>query len=78
MFELNGLGSPRSAADKKIKTIIIQKIFGTTSKTEIEKMKPSELNYKGQESNELFEVLKAEEDSIEFLENYSGQKDIAI
>jgi len=38
LFELNNLGSPRSAEEKKIKASIILKIFGTTSKTEIEIM----------------------------------------
>lgn len=74
VFELNGLGSPRSAADKKIKTLIIQKIFGTTSKTEIEKMKPSELNYKRQELLELFENIKDEEYPIDLIENYGKSK----
>lgn len=35
---MNNLGSQRSAEEKKLKTMIIQKIFGATIKTEIEKI----------------------------------------
>jgi len=68
VFELNGLGSPRSADDKKLKTQIIQKIFSTTSKTEIEKMDANELNYRRQELEELFEELKTSEKPAEILQ----------
>ena len=73
IFELNNLGSPRSAADKKIKTAIIQKVFNTTSKTEIEKMDSNELNFRRQELNDLFKELETNniEDPIEFIQNYS-------
>ncbi len=73
IFELNNLGSPRAAADKKLKTAIIQKIFNTTSKTEIEKMDSNELNFRRQELDELFNELKQNEpeNPIEFIENYS-------
>lgn len=49
VFELNGLCPPRSADDKKLKTMIIKRVFGTTSKTEIEKMDHTELNWRRQE-----------------------------
>ena len=35
IFDKNGLGDTRSTADKQIKAVIIEKIFGTTSQTEI-------------------------------------------
>ena len=38
IFDKNGLGDTRSKADKQIKAVIIEKIFGTTSQTEISKM----------------------------------------
>lgn len=74
IFDLYGLGSPRSADDKKLKTIIIQKIFGTTSKTEIEKMKPEQLNYCRQQLEELFNEIKNEqpENVFEFINNGNG------
>lgn len=74
VFDLYGLGSPRSADDKKLKTLIIQKVFGTTSKTEIEKMKPEELNYRRQELEELFEEITTEEpDNIfDYIDNRNG------
>lgn len=69
LFELNDLGSPRTAENKKIKTMIINKIFGTTSKTEIEKMDAGELNWRRQELQDLFEQLKNSENPIELLNN---------
>ncbi len=68
VFELNGLGSPRSADDKKLKTMIIKKIFGTTSKTEIEKMEHTELNWRRQQLEELFEEMKTVENPEEILQ----------
>jgi len=74
VFELNNLGgNPRSAADKKIKTAIIQKVFNTTSKTEIEKMLPQELNYRRQELEELFKEIELNqpEDVVGYIMGYS-------
>lgn len=73
VFELHNLGSLRSAADKKIKTAIIKKIFKTTSKTEIEKMLPQELNYRRQELEELFDDIETNqpEDILLFMDNYN-------
>ncbi|MCB9211432.1 MAG: AAA family ATPase [Ignavibacteriales bacterium] len=75
IFELNNLGSPRSAQDKKVKTSIIQKIFNTTSKTEIEKMDGNELNFRRQELEELFKELEINtpEDPTEFIMNYNNK-----
>lgn len=71
VFELHNLGSPRSNEDKKIKTAIIKKIFKTTSKTEIEKMLPQELNYRRQELEELFKGLEEmkSENPLAFINN---------
>lgn len=75
IFELNNLGSPRSAVDKKLKTAIIQKIFNTASKTEIEKMDSNELNFRKQELEELFKELtnKNVKDPIEFIGSYNNE-----
>jgi hypothetical protein len=70
VFELNGLSSPRSADDKKVKTLTVQKIFGTTSRTEIEKMDHTELNFRKQELEELFETLKNSDNVLESIENF--------
>lgn len=70
VFELNGLGSPRSAEDKQLKTLIIQKIFLTTSKTEIEKFPLSELNNCRVELEELFSSLNNRDDKIDFMRVY--------
>lgn len=73
VFELHNLGSPRSAADKKVKTAIIQKVFKTTSKTEIEKMLPQDLNFRRQELEELFEEIEANqpEEILSYITEYS-------
>lgn len=70
VFELNNLGSPRSAEEKKIKAMIIQKIFGTTSKTEIEKMNVGQLNFNRATLEELFTEIKEIENPIEYLTNF--------
>ena len=56
----------------KIKTAIINKIFKTTSKTEIEKMDHTALNFRRQELNELFQELNESQpgDILSFIENY--------
>jgi len=71
VFELNNLGSPRSADEKKLKTMIIQKIFGTTSKTEIEKLDGPKLNFLRQELEEFFTEYNTREDKAEFIESYN-------
>ena len=48
-----------SKADKKIKVLIIGKIFGTTSQTEISKMDHKLLKVKRQELEEMFIQLSA-------------------
>ncbi len=70
VFELNGLGSPRSAEEKKLKTMIIQKIFQTTSQTEIDKMPYTALNNFRVDLEELLKQLQDREDKIEFVEKY--------
>lgn len=76
LFELNNLGSPRSAEEKKLKTMIIQKIFGTTSKTEIEKMEITQLNYRRSELEELFASMKDYVDKISFVENFKQKEEM--
>lgn len=46
VFEKFGLGDARSKLDKQIKAVIIEKIFGTTSQTQISKMPHSTLKVK--------------------------------
>ena len=59
IFDKNGLGDTRSKADKQIKAVIIEKIFGTTSQTEISKMDHKLLKIKRQELEEMFIQLSA-------------------
>ena len=53
-----------------LKTSIIEKIFGTTSTTEIEKMQYTELNFRRQELEELFEMLKESENPMDVIASY--------
>ncbi|MFZ1290781.1 MAG: AAA family ATPase [Melioribacteraceae bacterium] len=73
VFELNGLGSPRGKEDIMIKTNIIKKIFGTTSKTEIEKMPYNDLSFKREDLENFFKELKEAqpENIIEFINNHN-------
>lgn len=65
----NGLGDARSKADKQLKAVIIKKIFGTTSTTEIEKMDAAQLSWCRSLLEELFASLSAAnpEDPIAFV-----------
>ena len=57
VFDKYGLGDARSKADKQIKATIIEKIFGTTSQTEISKMNHELLKKKRLELDEMFTQL---------------------
>ena len=59
IFDKYGYGDARSKADKQIKAIIIDKIFGTTSQTEISKMNHELLKKKRLELDEMFTQLSA-------------------
>lgn len=74
LFELNNLGSPRSAEEKKIKASIIQKIFGTTSKTEIEIMDYKLLAHMREELKTLLEALKDAENPLEVIDSFNKEK----
>jgi len=71
-FDLNGLGDARSKADKALKVAIIQKIFGTTSKTEIEKMDSKILEVTRKDLIALFANLKEHqpEDPLTYISEY--------
>ena len=59
VFDKYGLGDTRSKADKQIKATIIDKIFGTTSQTEISKMNHELLKKKRLELEYMFNQLSA-------------------
>ncbi len=69
VFDENGLGDARSKIDKQLKAVIIKKIFGTTSNTEIEKMDAAQLNHYRALLEELFQEISAAqpEDPIAFI-----------
>jgi len=72
LFDKNGLGDARSKADKILKTNIIEKVFSTTSKTEIAKMDSADLEFKRKLLSNLFSALnKAKpEVPILFIKNF--------
>ncbi|MEJ2105520.1 MAG: hypothetical protein P8X47_13245, partial [Ignavibacteriaceae bacterium] len=72
IFDKYGLGDARSKADKQIKATIIEKIFGTTSQTEISKMNHELLKKKRSELEELFSQLSTAqpENVIEWVMSY--------
>ncbi len=55
-----------------MKINLIQKVFGTTSKIEIEKMDAQILEVRRKDLANLFEELKlvGPEDALEFIDNY--------
>ena len=57
IFDKYGYGDARSKADKQIKATIIDKIFGTTSQTEISKMNHELLKKKRLELEDMFTQL---------------------
>ncbi|MBS4036214.1 MAG: AAA family ATPase [Ignavibacterium sp.] len=69
VFDENGLGDARSKADKQLKAVIIKKVFGTTSTTEIEKMDAAQLNHCRAVLDDLFKTLSAAnpEDPLAYL-----------
>ena len=72
VFELNNLGSPRSAEEKKTKAIIIQKIFGTTSKSEIENFSIGQLNFCRLNLESLFEQLRGVDNPSYVITNFKA------
>lgn len=75
VFDENGLGDARSKADKQLKAVIIKKVFGTTSNTEIEKMDAAQLNHCRALLEELFKEISAAqpEDPINFVNEFDLQ-----
>ena len=70
VFDKNGLGSVQAKADKQLKANIIEKVFGTTSQTEIDKMDHSELSMRRNLLEDLFKQLVSQEYKLEFVQSY--------
>ena len=80
LFDKNGLGDARSKVDKQLKAVIIEKVFGTTSSTEIEKMDAHQLSHHRSQLEELFKELSAAqpEDPINFINSIGmGELDLS-
>jgi len=72
-FDLAGLGDARSKVDKAIKVNIVQKVFGTTSSTEIEKMNSNILEVRRQDLDDLLNSIKSDEPEnvTEYVKSYN-------
>ena len=72
IFDKHGLGDARTKADKQLKATIIEKIFGTTSQTEISKMNHELLKQKRLELEDMFIQLSTAqpENVIEWVMSY--------
>jgi 3-methyladenine DNA glycosylase AlkC len=80
VFDEFGFGDARSKQDKQLKAVIIKKIFGTTSITEIEKMDAAQLNYNRESLTKLFKDLQEQqpEDPIAFVNDWEYEDELNI
>lgn len=81
VFDEHGLGDARSKADKQLKAVLIKKVFGTTSNTEIEKMDAHQLSHHREILEEVFQELENTnpEDPVNFINSISiGELDLSL
>lgn len=71
IFDKNGMSGSLSKEQKQLKAEILEKIFGTLSITEIEKMDPGELNVKAEGLSILLKELSGEENKLEYVKAFS-------
>lgn len=71
LFDKYGLSGSLSKEHKQLKALITEKIFGTLSSTEFEKMHPNTLNEKCDNLRVLLKELQDEENKAEYVNNFS-------
>jgi hypothetical protein len=71
LFDKYGFSGSMSKELKQLKAEIIEKIFGTLSMTEIEKMDPGMLSYKAGNLSVLLKELVTEEDKVSYVKNFT-------
>lgn len=70
LFDKYGYSGSLGKEQKTLKTLIVEKIFGTTSKTEIEKMDPTKLNEKFGDLSILMKELETETDKAKYVTEF--------
>lgn len=71
IFDKYGLSGSLSKEAKQLKAVITEKIFGTLSLTELEKMHPKTLTEKAENLQILLKELETESDKVEYVNQFS-------
>lgn len=71
LFDKYGFSGSMSKEQKQLKAEIIEKIFGTLSMTEIEKMDPNMLSHKAGNLSVLLKELLVEEDKVAYVKAFT-------
>jgi hypothetical protein len=75
LFDKHGLTGSLSKDAKQLRAVILEKIFGTMSFTEIERMDPALIEEKNSSLSVLLKELDGEENKIEHVKNFSLPND---
>lgn len=71
IFDKHGFSGSLSKEAKQLKALIVEKIFGTLSFTEIEKMDPQNLNERAGNLSVLLKELASEEDKVKYVHEFT-------
>lgn len=71
LFDRHGLTGSLSKESKQLRAMILEKIYGTMSFTEIEKMDPKNIEEKNGNLSVLLKELEGEENKVEHVKNFS-------
>lgn len=70
LFEKYGLTGSLSKDDKQLRAVIMEKIYGTMSFTEIERMDPQMIGHKNTNLSVLLKELEGETNKVEYVKNF--------
>lgn len=71
LFDKYGLTGSLSKESKQLRAVILEKIYGTMSFTEIEKMDPAYMEEKNGHLSVLLKELEGEEKKVEYVQNFA-------
>lgn len=71
LFDKYGMSGSMTKEQKQLRSIIVEKIYGTVSFTEIEKMDPNTLSEKYNQLSVLLKELETEENKLQYVKNFS-------